>query len=49
MTTLGRVLAEAEVLAGSWFGTTNLIDVLGAAVGLGSYVRSRTELTSVGS
>jgi hypothetical protein len=49
VTTLGRVLAEAEVLAASWFGTTNLIDVLGAAVGLGSYVRSRTELTSVGS
>jgi hypothetical protein len=49
VTTLGRVLAEAEVLAASWFGTTNLIDVLGAAVGSGSYVRSRTELTSVGS
>ena len=50
--TLGRVLAEAEVLAASWFGTAGLIDVLGDAVGDAAgvvYVPSRTELTSVGS
>ena len=47
--TLARVLSEAEVLSMSWWGTSNLIEVLGQAVGSERYVSSRTELTSVGS
>ncbi len=47
--TLGRVLSDTDVLAGSWFGTNGLIETLGGALHPGAYVPSRTELTSVGS
>ena len=46
---LGRALSDAQVRSVSWFGTAELIETLRMAVDGATYVRSRTELTSVGS